>query len=206
MSKCNCWSNRTRGAELRDGDRSCVSSATLKVGSQWWQTCIAYIWGWLNCVAVQGFCLRMCFWQSNEYSYTLTCTEIKNVCLIAVVIVWSVETCSDLQFNYLEFIFQGGTAYFVPAWLFYSCRVIQTKSWKPIAYPPPLTPGLNTAEFPSELQGLNCQRHLNPWLMLTLLRCPVPDTIRAVSCQHGVRKCWGHPGFVHSSAPPWGTS
>lgn len=197
MSKCNYWRNQTRGAEFQDGDRSCVSSATLKVGPVVANVYHTYLgltelWGLAELLAANVF--LTCKWILVLLYPGLYCSK-KNVCLIAAIIVWSAETCSDWFAVQLFRIHFSG-------WYHILCaRVTILQLWnkfkwsckKPIAYllPPP---GL-TWQFPSELQDLNSKRHLNSSLMLTLLCCPVQNTIGAASWQRGVRQCWGCTGF-----------
>lgn len=54
---------------------------------------IACTYGWLSCVTLQSFWLQM--WNEYPSFYSLSCAAVKNVSLIAAIMVWSFETCCD---------------------------------------------------------------------------------------------------------------
>lgn len=67
---------------------------------------IACIWGWLNCVSLRSFWLQM--WSEYPSFYSLSYAAVKNVFLIAAVMVWSFETCCDwFTFQLFRIHFSG---------------------------------------------------------------------------------------------------
>lgn len=95
MSKCNCWRNQTHGAEFQEGDKNCMSSAIATVGPvvanvYLFYLALAELYGLAELLTASIFLAFR--WILILLYPDLCCSKMW---LIAAIIMWSVETCSD---------------------------------------------------------------------------------------------------------------
>lgn len=202
MNKCKYWRNQTCGAEFQDGDTSCMSSATLKVGPMVTNVFhlsleLAELCGHAKLLAAGVFLFK---WIPILLYPGLYCSKKKNVCLTAAITVWSVETCSDrLAVQLFRIHFSGWYCIFSAGVTILQLRTNSNEvvkiNWisSPISQ---LYMAVSLRAAKSELQET-----------LEFLSGVVLDrTWSELSLTVWVRKHWGCTGFSPQLCPPWDAS